>query len=64
MRKSLSLRMFPDDMPNRRRVEIAAAAGFQGVEVNLEPWQELSLSSNDDDLPRFSPDDRGAEPVC
>jgi len=50
MRKSLSLRMFPDAMPIRRRVELAAAAGFHGVEVNLEPWQEVSLASSDDDL--------------
>ena len=63
MRKSLSLRMFPDAMPIRRRVELAAAAGFHGVEVNLEPWQEVSLASSDDDLPRPPPDDRGAWPV-
>lgn len=50
MKKSLSLRMFPPEMPTRRRVELAAAAGYQGVEVNLEPWQEFSLTSSDAEL--------------
>jgi L-ribulose-5-phosphate 3-epimerase len=50
MRKSLSLRMFPPEMPTRCRVEIAAAAGYDGVEINLEPWQEFSLASDDDAL--------------
>ena len=50
MRKSLTLRMFPEGMPTLRRVEIAADAGFQGVELNLEPWQEYTLSSSDSDF--------------
>ncbi len=47
MLKSLSLRMFPPEMPTRQRIELAADAGYQGVEVNLEPWQEFSLASSD-----------------
>lgn len=50
MQKSLSLRMFPPEMPTRQRVELAAAAGYQGVEVNLEPWQEFSLASSEAEL--------------
>jgi L-ribulose-5-phosphate 3-epimerase len=50
MRKSLSLRMFPPEMSTCRRVEIAAEAGYDGVEVNLEPWQEYSLASSDEAL--------------
>jgi hexulose-6-phosphate isomerase len=42
--------MFPDDMPTGQRIELAAAAGFAGVEVNLEPWQEYSLASSDAEL--------------
>jgi hexulose-6-phosphate isomerase len=50
LRKSITLRMFPDDMPTGQRIELAAAAGFAGVEVNLEPWQEYSLASSDAEL--------------
>jgi len=50
MQKSLSLRMFPPDMPTQRRLDLAAAAGFSGVEINLEPWQEYSLATSDDEL--------------
>jgi len=50
MRKSLSLRMFPPEMDTLSRLDLAAAAGFHGVEVNLEPWQEYSLASSDDEL--------------
>ena len=44
MRKAITLRMFPDDISTLRRVEIARDAGFEAVEVNLEPWQEYSLT--------------------
>jgi len=50
MRKSLSLRMFPPEMDTLSRLDLARAAGFHGVEVNLEPWQEYSLASSDEEL--------------
>jgi L-ribulose-5-phosphate 3-epimerase len=53
VRKSITLRMFPDDMPTLRRVEIARDAGYDGVEINLEPWQEYTLASGEDDLARL-----------
>ena len=42
--------MFPDEMDTLSRLDLAREAGFQGVEVNLEPWQEYSLASSDDEL--------------
>jgi hexulose-6-phosphate isomerase len=50
MLKSLSLRMFPPEMNTASRLDLARAAGFTGVEVNLEPWQEYSLDSSDQEL--------------
>lgn len=50
MRKSLSLRMFPPEMDTLRRLDLARDAGFHGVEINLEPWQEYSLASSDEEL--------------
>ncbi len=50
MRKSLTLRMFPPEMKTLQRLDIARDADFDGVEVNLEPWQEYSLASGDDEL--------------
>lgn len=50
MRKSITLRMFPPEMDTLRRLDLARDAGFTGVEVNLEPWQEYSLASSDDEL--------------
>jgi len=50
MLKSLSLRMFPPDMDTAGRLDLARAAGFAGVEVNLEPWQEYSLDSSTQEL--------------
>jgi L-ribulose-5-phosphate 3-epimerase len=50
MRKALSLRMFPPEMDTLSRLDLARAAGFAGVEVNLEPWQEYSLASSDGEL--------------
>ena len=50
MRKSITLRMFPPEMATLRRLDLARDAGFTGVEVNLEPWQEYSLASSDDEL--------------
>jgi L-ribulose-5-phosphate 3-epimerase len=48
--KSLSLRMFPPEMNTASRLDLASDAGFAGVEVNLEPWQEYSLGCSDADL--------------
>lgn len=50
MHKSLSLRMFPPEMDTLSRLDLARDAGFAGVEVNLEPWQEYSLASSDAEL--------------
>jgi hexulose-6-phosphate isomerase len=50
MRKALSLRMFPPEMDTLSRLDLARDAGFAGVEVNLEPWQEYSLASSDQEL--------------
>jgi L-ribulose-5-phosphate 3-epimerase len=50
MLKALTLRMFPDQMTTLRRLDLAQAAGFDGVEVNLEPWQEYSLATPERDL--------------
>jgi len=50
MLKSLSLRMFPPDMATVDRTALARDAGFAGVEVNLEPWQEYSLDSSEQEL--------------
>ena len=53
MRKAITLRMFPDDISTLRRVEIARDAGFEAVEVNLEPWQEYSLDTHESELIRL-----------
>ena len=37
-------------MDTLSRLDLARDAGFPGVEVNLEPWQEVSLASSDEDL--------------
>jgi L-ribulose-5-phosphate 3-epimerase len=50
MRKSLSLRMFPPEMDVLSRLDITREAGFDGVEVNLEPWWQYSLQSDDHEL--------------
>ncbi|MGO9310733.1 MAG: sugar phosphate isomerase/epimerase family protein [Spirochaetia bacterium] len=53
MRTAISLRMFPDDMSTLHRVEMARDAGFEAVEVNLEPWQEYSLDTEHSELARL-----------
>ncbi len=50
MKKAITLRMFPDELATLRRVEIARDAGFEAVEVNLEPWQEYSLDTDESEL--------------
>ena len=53
MYKALTLRMFPNDLPTLRRLDLARDAGYDGVEVNLEPWQEYSLDTDERELARL-----------
>jgi L-ribulose-5-phosphate 3-epimerase len=53
MRKSITLRAFPPEMDITSRVELARAAGYVGVEVNLEPGEEYHLESSEADLRRL-----------
>lgn len=48
--KSITLRAFPADMPLERSIGIARDAGFDAVEVNLEPGGEYSLESSDAEI--------------
>ena len=50
MFKSITLRAFPSNFPTLKRVELAKAAGFHGVEVNLEPKEEFTLESDPKEL--------------
>jgi len=50
LNKAITLRMFPVTMPTLRRLELARDAGFTGVEINLEPWQEYTLDTGDPEL--------------
>lgn len=50
MRKSITLRAFPSEMNTRSRVDLARAAGYEGVEVNLELGGEFSLASSESEL--------------
>jgi L-ribulose-5-phosphate 3-epimerase len=50
MKKSISLRAFPAKMPTRQRLQLARDAGFDGVEVNLEPAEDYPLTCSDRDL--------------
>ncbi len=50
MRKSITLRAFPSEMNTHSRVELARTAGYQGVEINLEPGGEFSLESSESEL--------------
>lgn len=53
MRKSITLKAFPGAMPTLSRVELARRAGYEGVEINLEPSEEYTLESTDSDLARL-----------
>lgn len=53
MKKSISLRCFPPSMSTQERVDLARDAGFDAVEVNLEPAQEFSLDSGPQELRRL-----------
>jgi len=50
MRKSITLRAFPPEMNTRSRVDLARSAGYEGVEVNLEPGGEYTLDSSESEL--------------
>jgi hexulose-6-phosphate isomerase len=50
MRKSITLRAFPPAMNTRSRVDLARAAGYDGIEINLEPGGEYTLDSSENDL--------------
>jgi L-ribulose-5-phosphate 3-epimerase len=50
VKKSVTLRAFPASMPTGQRLEMAADAGFDGVEVNLEPGEDYDLTSSEQEL--------------
>lgn len=50
MKKSITLRAFPRTMDTQHRLELALMAGYDGVEINLEPGEEYSLDSEEDVL--------------
>lgn len=50
MRKSITLRAFPPEMDTISRLRLAREAGYDGVEVNLEPQEEYTLASSDEAL--------------
>jgi hexulose-6-phosphate isomerase len=50
MRKSITLRAFPPGLTTLERVRLARAAGYQGVEINLEPGGEFTLDSSEGEL--------------
>lgn len=50
MRKSITLRAFPAQMDLATRLRVAREAGFEGVEVNLEPQEAVTLEASDEEL--------------
>lgn len=50
MRKSITLRAFPPHMDMAQRLALAQEAGFEGVEVNLEPQEPYTLEASDEAL--------------
>jgi L-ribulose-5-phosphate 3-epimerase len=50
MKKSITLRAFPRYMDTQHRLQLALMAGYDGVEINLEPGEEYSLDSDEDQL--------------
>jgi L-ribulose-5-phosphate 3-epimerase len=50
VRKSITLRAFPAGVRTLERVEMARRAGYEGVEVNLEPGEEYNLDSSESEL--------------
>jgi L-ribulose-5-phosphate 3-epimerase len=53
MKKSITLRAFPPQMAIEARLKLASEAGYQGVEVNLEPGEAVTLESDRDQLTAF-----------
>jgi L-ribulose-5-phosphate 3-epimerase len=53
MRKSISLRAFPEHVAIEECLELARRAGFEGVEVNLEPGGAVTLDSTCEELKSF-----------
>ena len=53
MKTSISLRCFPASMPTSERLAISRDAGFDAVEVNLEPSEEFGPHSTPADLHRL-----------
>lgn len=62
-KKSITLRAFPAGMSVQACLALARDAGFDAVEVNLEPTWEYSLASPDGDIRRLAEkiDDAGLE---
>lgn len=50
MRKSITLRAFPSHMDTLARVRLAQSAGFEGIELNLEPSEEYTLDCTENEL--------------
>ncbi len=50
MRKSITLRAFSPGLTTLERVRLAKAAGYQGVEINLEPGCDYTLASSEAEL--------------
>lgn len=50
MRKSITLRAFPSEMDTLSRIRLARDAGYDGVEINLEPDEEFTLESSEEEL--------------
>jgi hexulose-6-phosphate isomerase len=53
MKTSISLRCFPASMATAQRLALARDAGFDAVEVNLEPSEEFGPHSSSADLRRL-----------
>jgi L-ribulose-5-phosphate 3-epimerase len=53
MKKSITLRAFPPGMSTEERLALAREANFEGVEVNLEPAEEYTLTASDHALARL-----------
>jgi hexulose-6-phosphate isomerase len=59
-KKSITLRAFPAGMSVQACLALARAAGFDAVEVNLEPSWDWTLESGDVDIRRLAAEIHGA----
>lgn len=50
MKVSITLRAFPPNLSTCQRIDLARAAGYEGVEINLEPQGEFTLNSSEQEL--------------